>query len=218
VIDSLFKQQMDRFWDRTGHTAAALGLTPNGVTTLGFVLSGANALLFLLWHQSFWIFGLSIALIELLDNVDGAVARVTGASTRFGAFFDAWTDRYKDLFLLLPIAEVTGWWAVVLLAVTGGLLTSYGSARAAQATGELDADARAIADHGWPDLFERLERIATLCVGLVFTDLVPAAWLGGHSLLWVVLAFLAAMGHATAVQRFLRARRVLRHLDGREAG
>lgn len=216
MIDSLFKTQMDRFWDGSGRAAAAIGLTPNAVTLLSFVLCAANALFFL-WHQSFWVFGLLIAVVELLDNVDGAVARVTGTSTRFGAFFDAWTDRYKDFFLMLPIAHLTGWWGVVTLAITGSLLTSYGSARAAQAMGELPEDAREVAARGLPDLFERLERVATLCVGLVFTGFVPEAWLGGQPFLWVVLAFLAIMGHATAIQRFVRARRVLVYLDERAA-
>lgn len=56
---------------------------------------------------------------------------------------------------------------------------------------------------GLPDLFERLERTATLCVGLVAAPFTPAIL--GHELMWWVLYFVAAMTHITGFQR-IRAR------------
>ena len=204
MIDELYKDRMDRFWDAFGRAVARTGMTPDAVTWLGFALSAANALAFA-FHRRLVLFGLLVAVVELLDNVDGAVARVTGRSTRAGAFLDATTDRYKDVFILLAIGWVSGYWLPVGVAIAGSLITSYAAARAAMlgASGESGG--------GWPDLFERLERIATLCIGLVATPFCPP--LAGRELLFWVLWFVAGMTQLTAAQRFSRRLRQLRALD-----
>ncbi len=63
------------------------------------------------------------------------------------------------------------------------------------------------------DLFERFERVAVLCIALVFTGSLPADLLFGQSLLVLVLWLLAVMTHLTTVQRFWRAWRALGVLD-----
>lgn len=204
MIDELFKKQMDRGWDAVGRVAARSGITPNGVTWIGFALSAANALAFV-FHRNPVVFGLLVAVVELLDNVDGAVARVTGASSLEGAYLDATTDRYKDVFILLAIGWVMGPWLPVTLAIAGSLITSYAAARASM-LGAHGQGAR-----GWPDLFERLERIATICIGLVFTSVCPPIF--GESLLFWVLWFVAGMTQITAAQRFTRRLRELRAMD-----
>ncbi len=204
----MFKDQMDRFWDHFGRVVAKTGLTPNMVTGAGIVLCAANALAFP-WHQNFVVFGLLVAAIELLDNVDGAVARVTETSTLYGSYLDAVTDRYKDFFILFSIAWVTGAWVPCMLAIAGSMITSYNAARAAQLGAQDDGG-----QGGLPDLFERLERIATICVGVVFTGFLPNDLFFGHDLLWAVLWLVAILTHVTAVQRFVRRGRVLRRFDG----
>ncbi len=204
MIDELFKKQMDLGWDAVGRVVARTGITPNGVTWIGFLLSASNALAFVV-HQNPVAFGLLVAGVELLDNVDGAVARVTGASSREGAYLDATTDRYKDVFILLAIGWVMGDWLPVAIAISGSLITSYAAARAAM------LGAHGQAAKGWPDLFERLERIATICVGLVFTSVCPPIF--GQTLIFWVLWFVAAMTQVTAAQRFTRRLRELRAMD-----
>jgi phosphatidylglycerophosphate synthase len=195
MIDHLYKKQMDRFWDHFGRVVARTGLTPNAVTAIGFVLCSANALAFV-WHRNPVVFGLLVGLIELLDNVDGAVARVTDTSSRLGSYFDATTDRYKDFFILLSIAVVSGYWLPCMLATAGSLITSYNHARAAMLEQPEDPDRKS-----FPDLFERLERIATLCVGLVLTPWAPSIM--GHDLLFWVVWAVAIMTQLTGVQRFV---------------
>ena len=209
VIDELYKDQMDRFWDRFGRVVAKLGLTPNMVTVAGIVLYTANALAFP-FHQNFVVFGLLVGAIELLDNVDGAVARVTGKSTLYGSYLDAVTDRYKDFFILFSIAWVTGYWVPCVLAIAGSMITSYNAARAAQLGAHDDGG-----QGGLPDLFERLERITTICVGVVFTGFLSPDLVFGHDLLWAVLWLVALLTHLTAIQRFVRRGRVLEGLDER---
>jgi len=204
MIDELYKDRMDRWWDALGRVVARTGLTPNAVTWIGFGLSAANALAFV-FHRHLIAFGLLVAVVEAIDNVDGALARVTGKSSRAGAYLDATTDRYKDVFILLALGWVTGYWLAVSVAIAGSLITSYAAARAAM-LGATDDTKR-----GLPDLFERLERIATICIGLVATPFCPP--LLGHDLLWWVLWLVAVMTQITAAQRFARRLRQLHAMD-----
>jgi phosphatidylglycerophosphate synthase len=207
MIDGLFKKEMDRFWDRFGRLVARTGLTPNAITIAGFALCTGNALAFV-WHQNLIAFGLLVGAIELLDNVDGAVARVSGRSSLLGAYLDATTDRYKDFFILLAIAWVSGYWLPCMLATAGSLITSYNHARAAM-LGLADDAPDESGRKPFPDLFERLERIATLCVGLVLTPLLPP--IAGQPLLFWTVWIVAIMTALTSVQRFVsRARRLAR--------
>lgn len=193
---------MDRFWNRFGKVVARVGLTPNMVTVSGIVLCAINAAAFP-WHQSFLLFGVFVALIELLDNVDGAVARVTGTSSLYGSYLDAVTDRYKDFFILLSIAWVTGYWSVCTIAIAGSMITSYNASRA-DALGFKDEPKSDSAGRGFPDLFERLERIAMISLGLILTPLLAPDLVFGHDLLWGTLWVVAIGTHLTAIQRFIR--------------
>ncbi len=207
MIDAIFKNHLDKFWDRFGALVARTGISANAVTLIGLGLGAANALWFV-DHRNTILFGLLLALTELLDNVDGAVARATGQTSRAGAYLDATTDRYKELFPLLAVAYVTDHWLVCFLAITGSILVSYTHARAAM-------EGVASPPRGLPDLFERFERVATLCVGLVVSPLLPANLLLGRDFLFLALCTLAVMAHFTALQRLLRGWRSLRAADPR---
>jgi len=202
LIDAIYKDHLDKFWDRCGALVARLGISANAVTLGGLVLGAANALWFI-DHQNTLLFGLLLVMTELLDNVDGAVARVTGQSSRAGAFLDATTDRYKELFPLLAIAHVTDHWFVCFLAITGSLLVSYTHARAAM------EGVKPSTQSGLPDLFERFERVATLCIGLIVSPLLSANLILGRDFLFLTLCTLAVMTHITAVQRLIRGWRSL---------
>ena len=207
MIDDLYKKQMDGLWDRLGRRVARTGLTPNGVTRIAFVLSLANSALFL-WHRRPVLYGIALAVIEALDNLDGAVARVTKTSSRYGSYLDATTDRYKEVASLLAVAVVFDYWPISFLAVTGSLLVSYNHARAA---------VEGARGKGFgPDLFERFERVAVLALGLALRPLLPSGIFFGHDAVFGALALIAAFSHATAVQRFLRARRALLEKSGAE--
>ncbi len=223
MIDELYKDRMDLFWNRFGRRVARTGLTANHVTVIGLLLCTSNVLVFL-WHRNLAVFGIALGLIELLDNLDGAVARVTGHSTRFGSYLDATTDRYKELLIFLALGYVTGYWVVCVLAVTGSLMVSYSHARAAmelvdsgaageRGVGGVGEESGEAKERGWPDLFERFERILTLSVGLALSPLVSSPLFLGRDLVFFVLCALAAMTHLTVAQRFLRARTLLAAAD-----
>jgi len=78
------------------HTAANLRLSPNMVTSVGFVLVIAACYLFLHGH---YLAGLAAGwIMTFLDTVDGKLARVTVQSSKFGHLFDHLTDLFHPPF------------------------------------------------------------------------------------------------------------------------
>jgi phosphatidylglycerophosphate synthase len=195
MIDSSNRALSEKFWNLLASPLVAIGMSPNQVTVTGLVLVLANCGAYL-WHRnSFW-FGLGLSLSFAFDGLDGAVARRTGKSSKFGGYLDAVIDRYQEAAVFFTIAWVTGWWAVCFLALFGSLVTSYNKARTAL---EIPID-----NKNWPDLMERLERLFVLCGALILDPFVPLPQLGG--ILYLGLVVIALFSNLTAIQRFWRAK------------
>lgn len=190
MLDGLYAQRINRVWDYLARGLARSGLSPNAITIAGLVLVAAAAAAYPL-HRNSLAFGVWIALAFSFDALDGAVARLTGKSSKFGGYLDAIVDRYQELAVLAAIAYVHDAWPHALLVVSGSFLTSYNKARAAMEVAVNNGD--------WPDLIERLERIIFVCallvIGYWFAVVIP----------WGLVA-LGVLAHVTAVQRFFRAR------------
>jgi CDP-diacylglycerol--glycerol-3-phosphate 3-phosphatidyltransferase/archaetidylinositol phosphate synthase len=196
-----------RFWQGLALPLARAGLTPNQVTWIGLVLVLANSAGYVAHRQSFW-FGVGLIVSFSFDGLDGAVARLTGLSSKYGGYLDAVIDRYQEMAVYLAIAWVTGWWLAAFFAVTGSLMISYNKARTAMEI--------AIDNHNWPDLLERFERIVIICAALVLDPFIPLpAFLGG-SVLFLGVVFIAVLSHVTAIQRFIRARGMLLRMPSKE--
>jgi CDP-diacylglycerol--glycerol-3-phosphate 3-phosphatidyltransferase len=145
-----------------------------------------------------------ITFFVLFDLLDGAVARASGAGTRFGAVLDASCDRIADGALFAAVV----WWCLAvaddhaggvaaLIALVGAQVISYVKARA-EATG-------LAADGG---LVERAERMILALVGTGLTGLgVPYA-------LDVALWVLALLATVTVVQRLLAVHRSAKEQAG----
>ena len=175
-----------------GRALGAIGLTPNALTTIGLGLNvGAAAVI----AAGSYAWG-AVAFLgaSAFDSLDGAVARATGRSSPFGAFFDSLADRYAEAAILLGLAAsfvlrgdlvLTAATAVALL---GSLMVSYARARA-EGLG-IDCEI---------GLLQRPERVLLLTVGLLVPDLLlaPTVWI------------LAAVTNVTVVQRALHVRREL---------
>ena len=95
-----------------------------------------------------WAGGLLAAIAQVLDGVDGQVARLTGRESSQGAFLDSVLDRYMDFSLLFGILFhclrysadlklggfiLTPAWLILItaLAAAGSSQVSYATARAA---------------------------------------------------------------------------------------
>lgn len=70
--------------------AARAGLAPNFVTLIGAILCLLAFVLF--WRGEYWWGVLSGFIFMVLDTVDGKLARVTGASSKWGEVFDHGID------------------------------------------------------------------------------------------------------------------------------
>jgi CDP-diacylglycerol--glycerol-3-phosphate 3-phosphatidyltransferase len=178
---------------------ASTGVTPNILTAAGVSLCLAAAVLVGFEDHGkllfFWLAAGVFVVGSLLDILDGALARVGGKTTPFGAFIDSTTDRVGEGAMLAAIALVFSRdgndWAVVLAvaAVVGSFLVSYTRARA-----------EALGLRGDVGLGSRAERVVLITAGLVF-----APW-GGLPLAIVALA---ATAWLTVVQRILHVRKQL---------
>lgn len=209
MIDSKFRSRLDPMSERAALPLVKLGVTPNQVTAAGLALV-LLASAFYLHHQSSFGFGLTLAVAFAFDGLDGAVARQRDMRTTAGGYFDAMADRYQELAVLLAIAQVSGQWALAMLAFAGGILTSYAKARTA-----LEIP---VSNRGWPDLFERLERAVYLCAMLAADSIAGAAGMGTPWILQGGLAAYAALTHLTAAQRIKRAVAILREADAKGRG
>lgn len=109
-------------------------ITPNAVTTFTVLLAFATgAMIAAGWNIAG---GILIQAVSVIDGVDGELARLKSQATRFGAVFDAVTDRYGDAAMLAgmtvyavrfeshPHPEFIG-----MLAVSAALIVSYSRAR-----------------------------------------------------------------------------------------
>ncbi|GAP20060.1 CDP-alcohol phosphatidyltransferase family protein [Leptolinea tardivitalis] len=168
--------------DKIGGFFLKLGVHPNTVTILGLVgnFIGAGCLAF--GHIT--IGGIVVLLCGPLDALDGAIARLRGDSSTFGAFVDSVTDRYSELIILcgllvhfLLINDALSC-AVVYLAAAGSVLVSYVKARAES----LNYTAKV-------GILTRVERYLVLAPLLVVNQPVIAVWI------------IAILANFTALQR-----------------
>jgi phosphatidylglycerophosphate synthase len=97
------------------------GIRPAALTFLAACLGISGGIAFGLGFA--WIGGLLAAVAQILDGVDGQVARLTDKVSSEGAFLDSVLDRYMDFSLLFGIL-LTG------LAAAGCSQVSYATARA----------------------------------------------------------------------------------------
>ena len=167
---------------------------PNTITTVGTICTIIAGGIFASGHirTAGWFLGLT----ALFDVLDGNVARRTGTSSIFGAFYDSTLDRVSDGFVMgglvvfyaiSPVHESAVMLVIALLGLIGTFLTSYTRARAEG----LGLDAKV-------GLLQRPERVTLLSAPQAFFGLALNGW---------VLAFIVTLLSVTAwimaVQRML---------------
>ena len=144
-----------RVRDAIARVLVRAGVTPNALTMagLGFTIAGGICLAlgagarlrwtldpgpFYLYQPNAYLFlaGVLLLLCSAGDMLDGAVARLGGRATTFGAFLDSTLDRFSDFAVYFGIAfyfaargNITNT-LLPILAVFAALMTSYTRARA----------------------------------------------------------------------------------------
>ena len=130
------RPQVNRVVEPVARRLAAMGVTPDALTIIGTVGVAGGALAFYP-RGEFLVGTLVITAFVFSDLLDGAVARVTGSSGKWGAFLDSTLDRVGDGAIFGALAL---WYAgdgdnltlcaVALYDLVAGALTSYAKARA----------------------------------------------------------------------------------------
>ncbi len=176
-------------------------VTPNALTASGVLLCAAASVLVYFEYRGeilfFWVGAVVFVIGSVLDILDGALARLSGKGTPFGAFLDSTTDRVSEGFMLGSIALVFHRHgnqvalAFAFAAVAGSFLVSYTRARA-----------EALGLKGDVGIGSRAERVVVITAGLVL-----APW---GVLPWAIY-LLAATAWFTVGQRVWSVRAQLRH-------
>jgi CDP-diacylglycerol--glycerol-3-phosphate 3-phosphatidyltransferase len=176
-------------------------VTPNRLTIAGLVLNIATTPFIVTGH--FIVASIVMLVGGIFDMLDGAVARVSGSVTPFGAFLDSTTDRLAEAFVLGALGVYFARQdQYILLAATfvvlvGSFLVSYTRARA-----------EAIGVECTVGLASRPERIVLLVVGMLFAR---------YHVLTVMIFALVGLTTFTVVQRVLHVRRQLLMRAGQAA-
>ncbi len=204
-----------------------MGLTPNMVTTIGFVLNIGVAAIFVMGAEEGnrsdlsyvgWA-GSLILFAGLFDMLDGQVARLGNMSSSFGALYDSVLDRYSELIMFLGICYylvgqhyfLSSLFAFV--ALIGSMMVSYTRARA-----------EGLGIECKEGLMQRPERIITIGVAALACG-ITGYYIGGDhkwyvpgvsfhiletmSIFTIPIAILAVLTNITAIKRLLDAKKKL---------
>src|ERR1700759_3701565 len=147
-----------------------LGLTPNAVTSIGFVLNVGVAVIFVIGAEQGnrgdlsyvgWAGGL-ILFAGLFDMLDGQVARLGNMKSTFGALYDSVIDRYSELIMFFGICYyLVGHHyfissLIAFIGMIGSMMVSYTRAR---------SEGLGIQNKG--GLMQRPERVITIAVAAI---------------------------------------------------
>lgn len=201
-----------------------LGLTPDGLTLIGFGITVVGAVLV---AQQLWLVGgLVIFIGGIFDMFDGTLARATGRVSRLGAFMDSVFDRWGEAIVYVGIVIAgSGVAGDSVIAVLGAL--AMGSAFMVSYTRAKSEGLGFTAGTGMAavGIMPREVRLLVLSVGLILTGIEGTAdpllvrqsislpggidlalpWAGER---WLALALgIIALGSTiTAIQRILHVR------------
>jgi CDP-diacylglycerol---glycerol-3-phosphate 3-phosphatidyltransferase len=207
-----------------------IGVTPNVVTTIGFVLNIGVAAVFVFGAEEAargdlayvgWAGGL-ILFAGLFDMIDGQVARIGNLASTYGAFYDSVMDRYSELIMFLGICYylvahhyfLSSLFAFI--ALVGSVMVSYIRAR---------AEGLGIECKG--GLMQRPERIiaigfSALCCGIASVFIggdfkISVSWLPFPlfetiSIFTVPVAIVAILSNTTAYKRLKDCKKELEKL------
>src|SRR6185312_4123649 len=164
-----------------------LGLTPNVVTSIGFILNVGVAIIFIVGAEEGnrgdltyvgWAGGL-ILFAGLFDMLDGQVARMGNMKSTFGALYDSVIDRYSELIMFLGICYYLVGHHYLLssifafVALMGSMMVSYVRAR---------AEGLGIECKG--GLMQRPERVVTIGLCAVVCG-ITSLYIGGDYKLYI---------------------------------
>ncbi|MBK0378762.1 CDP-alcohol phosphatidyltransferase family protein [Mucilaginibacter segetis] len=204
-----------------------IGLTPNAVTTIGFILNVGVAAVFIIGAEKGnrgdltyvgWA-GALILFAGLFDMLDGQVARLGNMKSVFGALYDSVLDRYSELIMFLGICYYLVAHHYFLSSIAafitliGSMMVSYVRARAEGLGVECKGG-----------LMQRPERVVTIGVFAIACG-ISSSYIGGDyklfvpgikfhvfetmSIFTIPISVLAVLTNITAFKRLMDAKKAL---------
>lgn len=208
-----------------------LGLTPNGVTTIGLILNIGVAIIFIKGAErgnrgdlSYvgWA-GALILFAGLFDMLDGQVARLGNMASSFGAMYDSVLDRYSEMVMFLGICYylvahhyfLSSLFAFI--ALIGSMMVSYTRARAEGLGVPLKGG-----------LMQRPERVVMVGITALLCG-ISSSFIGGDyklfvkgipfhifetiSIFTIPISIMAVLTNITAIRRLTDAKKALDEKD-----
>ncbi len=194
MLTNLGRQLLTGFLTSIANFIRWTGISPNLVTFIGLCFTTVAAAFAV--QGQFLVAGIFLLIGGLFDALDGALARLAGRVSRYGAFLDSTLDRYSEgvIFfgILLHYLQQDSRIEIILIyvAVVGSLLVSYTRARA-----------EGIHVPCKVGLFTRAERWTTLVLGLLFDQMLLALWVLAIFSNLTVLHRIYAVWRATGGER-----------------
>jgi phosphatidylglycerophosphate synthase len=194
-----------------------LGLTPDGLTLIGFGITVVGAVL--VAAQLWLVGGLVVFLGGVFDMFDGTLARATGKVSNLGAFMDSVFDRAGEVVVYIGI--VAGLQAVGVADGTLWAAAAMGSAVMVSYTRSKSDGLGFTAGTGMAavGVMPREVRLIILSLGLVLAGILGASWdipdgagAGGLATplgvdaLFLALAIITIGSIITVIQRILHVR------------
>jgi archaetidylinositol phosphate synthase len=184
------KKKVQDLLSTEARIAHNIGLTPNIVSVIGFVLAFLSGVTYAVTQGQPLLLLLAVILLMasgFCDTIDGILARIYQQATAFGGFFDSMLDRYADavVYAGIMLSGLCNLFAG-LAALAGSLMVSYSRARAEAAGIKMESIG----------LAERPERIIILAVA----TLTAIFWLPALN---IGVILLAVLSNFTVLQRGL---------------
>jgi len=206
-----------------------LGLTPNGLTLIGFGITVLGAILVGL--QWWLIGGIVVFAGGVFDMFDGTLARATGKVSPLGAFMDSVFDRWGEAVVYVGIvwggviAGVDGIAVLAAAAMGAAFMVSYTRAKS-EGLGFTEGTGMAAVG-----LMPREVRLVVLSLGLILAGIlgmspaqiapcgnlfcVDGPFRSGVGVLELALAIIALGATITVIQRILHVRQQAVARDGK---
>jgi CDP-diacylglycerol--glycerol-3-phosphate 3-phosphatidyltransferase len=161
------------------------GITPNALTLISLALNIVAAYVIATGH--FILGGVLVLVSGLFDLLDGALARFTKQTTKFGAILDSTVDRISEAAILcglliwyVPQEGASLKIILIFVVLIGSFLVSYIRARA-----------EGLGLQCQVGLFTRAERVIVLAIGLLINQI------------FIALCVLVVFVFITVVQRLV---------------
>ncbi len=201
MLNRYTRPVMNRIFTPAASGLLKIGLTPDAVTVIGTAGVATGALAFYP-RGEFFVGTLVITAFVFADNIDGVMARLSGRTSKWGAFLDSVLDRFGDAAIFIGLAL---WFAgdgddlrltaLCLACLAFGGVVPYAKARA-ESVGYT-------ADVG---IAERADRLVAILVTVGFVGMLDLPIV----VLEVVLWLLAAASAWTIAQRIREVHRQAR--------